>query len=322
MTIHGHQEEFHGLPVCEFPKLSGGPVDRSALPAADAAAWRIDVGAYDPEEPWEDMFARFLDAVDPSGVRALVVGSWGESYENYATGVLAAIAGARDRLTSLRAVFVGDIVMEEAEISWIYQGRVTDLLVAFPELEELWVRGGTALEFEEVKHAGLRKLVVETGGMPASAVRGVAGGEFPALAYLELWLGTPDYGGDASVDDLAPILSGERLPSLTHLGLCNSEIQDEVCAAVASAPVVARLEALDLSMGILTDDGAAALLSGQPLTHLRELDLSHNYLSDAMRTRLTETLAPADVVLHLDPDDAEEEEEADGTMWRYVAVGE
>ncbi|SOD58275.1 hypothetical protein SAMN06297387_10168 [Streptomyces zhaozhouensis] len=322
MTIHGHLEEFHGLPVFEFPQLSQGPVDRSSLPAADAAAWRITVGSYDPEEPWADAFARFLDAVDPGGVRALVVGAWGESYENHSTEVLAAIVAARDRLTSLRAVFVGDIVMEESEISWIHQGRVTDLLDAFPELEELGVRGGTDLEFEEVKHAGLRKLVVETGGMPAAAVRGVAGGEFPALTRLDLWLGTPDYGGDASVDDLAPILSGERLPSLTHLGLCNSEIQDAVCAAVASAPVVARLEVLDLSMGILTDDGAAALLSGQPLTHLRELDLTHNYLSDAMRARLTETLSPADVVLHLDADDAEQEEEEDGTMWRYVAVGE
>ncbi|GAA4600549.1 hypothetical protein GCM10023195_00170 [Actinoallomurus liliacearum] len=38
---------------------------------------------------------------------------------------------------------------------------------------------------------------------------------------------------------------------------------------MASAPVVARLEVLDLSMGTLSDDGATALLSGQPLTHLK-----------------------------------------------------
>ncbi len=87
--------------------------------------------------------------------------------------------------------------------------------------------------------------------------------------------------------------------------------------------MVARLDVLDVSMGVLTDDGAAALLSGQPLSHLSFLDLHHNYLSEAMRTRLTETLEPADVQLNLDSDDADfDEDEEAGTVWRFVAVGE
>ena len=83
------------------------------------------------------------------------------------------------------------------------------------------------------------------------------------------------------MEDLAPILAGARLPALKHLGLRDAEIADEVAAALAGAPVVARLETLDLSLGTLSDAGAAALLAGQPLTHLRKLDLHHHFLSDA-----------------------------------------
>ncbi|TNM29558.1 STM4015 family protein [Streptomyces sedi] len=317
MNVGEHAEEFHGLPVFEFPGLGEGPVERASLPAADAVAWRIGVDVWEPEEQWEEAFARFLDTVDAARVRALVIGTWWEPYEMGPDEVLAALVGARDRLPSLRALFLGDIVRDESEVSWIKQGRATDLLEAFPAVEELRVRGGIGLEFAPLRQERLRELVVETAGLPAEAVRGVAACEFPGLAHLELWLGPSEWGGDASVEDLAPILSGERLPALTYLGLCNSEIQDEVCAAVASAPVVTGLEVLDLSMGVLTDEGAAALLDGRSLTHLRRLDLSHNYLSEAMRARLREALEPAGVEVNVEPGSAEQP----GNR-RFVAVGE
>jgi hypothetical protein len=99
----------------------------------------------------------------------------------------------------------------------------------------------------------------------------------------------------------------------------NSDIQDEVCAAVATAPVVARLSELALSMGALTDDGAEALLSGQPLTHLVELDLRHHYLTAPMVTRLRAALAPVKMLLI---DTAREHHPDDGEYAWYVAVGE
>lgn len=144
--------------------------------------------------------------------------------------------------------------------------------------------------------------------------RAVGESDFPALEYLELWLGSENYGGDTTVADLEPILSGERLPALRHLGLQNSEIQDEVAAAVASAPVVARLESLAQSMGTLTDMGAEALLSGRSLTHLRRLDLHHHFLSDAMVERLRTTFSGVEL-------DVSEQEKPDDD-WYYVAVSE
>ena len=119
----------------------------------------------------------------------------------------------------------------------------------------LRVRGADGLAVTPVRHEALREFAFESGGLPAAVVGSVGECDLPALRHLELWLGTDGYGGDATVDDLAPILTGARLPALTHLGLRDSEIADEVAAALAGAPVVARLESLDLSLGALSDVG-------------------------------------------------------------------
>jgi hypothetical protein len=110
----------------------------------------------------------------------------------------------------------------------------------------------------------------------------------------------------------------DRSPRLAHLGLCNSDIQDEIAAAVAAAPVVAGLDSLDLSMGTLSDDGGAALLSGQPLTHLRALDLGHHFMSEEMTRRVREALGPHIQDLGLTPARRSEYRPEE----RYVAVGE
>ncbi|MFC9951360.1 STM4015 family protein [Streptomyces prasinus] len=318
MSHAGHLKELHGLPVFHFPEASGTAAD---LPPPGTVAWRIATEVYDAEETWEEVFARFCAAVDTTEVRALVVGAWQDAYESSSSKVMEALLAARGRLPALRALFLGDMTSEEAEISWITQGDVSPLLAGFPALEEFGVRGSQGLRFPALRHDALRALALESGGLPADAVRGVGASELPALEHLDLWLGTSWYGADSEAADLAPILSGDRFPNLRHLALRNSEIQDEVAAAVASAPVVARLDVLDLSMGTLGDEGAVALLGGQPLTHLKKLDLHHNYLSDPVRQRLTETLVTAGVEIDLDPDDAEEYED-EGTVERYVSVGE
>jgi hypothetical protein len=319
MTIGDHLDALYRLPAYTFPG-PGAPTDD--LPEADGVAWRITSDVYDADEDWELAFARFCETVDAHRVRALIVGAWQDAYDSGSSSVIAALVAAKDRLPALRALFVGDMVMEECEISWINQADVSPLLAAFPNLEEFGVRGGTGLGFTALNHASLRRLTMETGGLPAEVVRGVSASDLPALEHLDLWLGTPDYGGDSEVSDLEGILSGARLPRLRELALRNSEMQDAVAAAVAAAPVVARLDVLDLSMGVLTDDGAAALLAGQPLTHLKKLDLHHHYLSDPIQERVRQTLETAGVEVDLDRDDADESEEDDGTVWRYVSVGE
>ncbi|MEU2822660.1 STM4015 family protein [Streptomyces bacillaris] len=314
-----HLHEFGGLPAVDFQHTGAG----GSRPAADAAAWRVSVEPYgddDRDRPWADEFADFLGAVDPAGVKALIIGQWGEAYEENSSVPIDLVIAAADRLTSLEAVFVGDLEAEQAEITWIEQSDVTALLTAFPGLTEFGVRGGTDLVFPPVKHERLRSLTIQAGGLPAQVVRGVIDSELPALERLDLWLGVSAYGGDTEVTDLAPLLSGTRFPRLHHLGLRNSEVQNEIAAAVASAPVVAQLRTLDLSNGTLGDEGAAALLEGQPLTHLEVLDLHHHFLTEAMEQRVRSSLEPHGV--RVDLSERNEPWDNRGAEGRYTAVSE
>ncbi|WP_326701098.1 STM4015 family protein [Streptomyces sp. NBC_01754] len=314
-----HLHALLGLPAVDFQQETGG----AARPAAGDAAWRIRVDPYDDDEgerTWEELFGAFLEAVDPGGVRALIIGQWGEAADQDSSYPIGLVVAAADRLTSLEAVFVGDLVMEESEISWIEQSDVTALLAAFPALTELGVRGGSGLVFPPVTHAALRTLTVESGGLPAEVVRGVVDSELPSLEHLELWLGVSAYGGDATLRDLAPLLSGTRFPGLHHLGLRNSELENEIAAAMASAPVAARLRSLDLSSGTLGDEGAAALLEGQPLTHLASLDLHHHFMTPPMERRVIGALEPHGV--RVDVSERCEPWDGRGAAGRYTTVAE
>ncbi|MFG1854900.1 STM4015 family protein [Actinomadura geliboluensis] len=321
MGVYQHLEEYAGLPVATFNNetetgdagdAGTDPVTGEEYPAAGEAAWYVGT-AFD-EEDFADVFARFAQTVDTAEITALIIGYWGADYDSGAADPVDVLTKAAASFPKLRALFLGDITGEEAEISWIEHSDITPLFTAFPDLERLEVRGAQNLALDPVKSERLKVLRFESGGLPARVVRAVGASELPNLEHLDLWLGEENYGGDTAVADLAPLLSGERLPALRHLGLEDSEIQDEIAAAVAGAPVVARLESLSLAMGILTDQGAEALLSGQPLTHLRKLDLHHHFLSDAMIERVKAALPGVEV-------DLDEQEKPDGE-WRYIAVSE
>ncbi|WFE20854.1 STM4015 family protein [Solwaraspora sp. WMMD937] len=306
MTINEHITHFAGLPVVDFDPQT------AAQHVGSPVAWRLSASEED-EVDFAQLFATWLDTVDPASVDALVTGDWGEPWD--VAFPLELLVDAAPRLTSLRAVFLGEMTFDECEISWILQPDVTPLLAAYPALQVLRVRGAMSLLLQPVRHTGLRELAIESGGLPAALTRAVAASDLPACTHLELWLGTPDYEGDTSVDDLAPILDGTRLPALRTLGLRNAEIADAVAAALTAAAVVPRLETIDLSLGTLGDDGATALLAGQPLTHLRRLDLHRHYLSDAMMVRLPAALPGVDI-------DLSDQQEADPHRGRYVSVGE
>lgn len=327
MSNYDGDERFAGLPMAELNPLANPKATRAEnaaarnarpLPAAAKAAWRLRIEGYRSTETFTEHVARFLDTVDTTRVTALLVGMWepGESSKE----AVRSLVDAADRLPALRHLYFGDIAQEENEISWILQSDITPLFEAFPRLETLIVQGGQDLVLEPVRHESLRHLEFRTGGLPGRVVRAVGASTFPALRTLELWLGTDEYGGDATVRDLEGILRAGGLPALTRLGLMNSEIQDEVATAVAASPVLGRLTELDLSMGALGNEGAEALLLGQPLGHLRVLNLSHHFITPAMQERLTAAFATPGLALDLgdpqEPDDDGEE------SWRYIAVAE
>jgi hypothetical protein len=280
--INEYLTEFAGLPVEEFDG------ETRTAPEPSEVAWHV---GYTTAEngaqlrDFHDNFVLFLETVDTTQVTHLVIGWWEYDYDP-----VALLSEVADDLPNLRALFLGDILDWEQHISWIEQFDVTPLFEKYPSLEHFEARGGEGLRFEPMRHELLKVLRFESGALPAEAVQSVAGSDLPALEHLDLWLGAEDRGRTATLDDLQPILTGERFPALRRLGLQNADLQDEIAAAVASAPVVARLESLALSMGALSDRGAEALLTGQPLTHLKELDLHHAFLSEDMVARIGKAL--------------------------------
>ncbi|GAA3752935.1 STM4015 family protein [Micromonospora maritima] len=315
MTFAAHARTFAGRPVVEVP--TDGPLPTVAGPVS----WRFARSEWDQtneEKPSDGFRAAFEEFVDRAGptVESLVVGAWG--YAAFNPAPIAQLCAAAPRLPALRALFLGDMVTEECEVSWMKVGDVSPLLDAYPHLEVLRVRGGDDFRFSPVRHDRLRGLAVESGGLPKEFVRAVLDSDLPALTDLELWLGTPDYGGDTTTADLAPLLDGSRFPRLRRLGLRNAEAADDLAGALAAAPVVRRLDRLDLSLGTLGDSGAAALLAGQPLTHLSDLDLRHHFLSEETAATVVAALPG----VRVDVSDPQEPDVYDGESYRYTAVSE
>jgi len=325
MSFVEYLDEFGGLPVVAFAAHPDAPAPQDE----GKSAWRIDCHYDDEYGDWssdwfsfEETWERFLARADTSQVTALTIGMWDDYIEGASfypvAEILAASAG---RLPALRALFLGDIFEGGdggSDTAYIEHRDLTPILRAYPALEELWVRGRPsedgAAHFEPLRHSALRRLVFESGGLPAAAMRTVAECDFPALQHLEFYFGEPHYGGDATVADVQWLLGGGHFPNLTHLGLRDSLVQDEIAAEAAHAPIVSRLKTLDLSLGTLGDEGAAALLAGQPLTHLEKLDLHHHFISEPMQERLGTAWPGVDV----DLSDAL----SDSRGSRYIAVAE
>jgi predicted DNA-binding WGR domain protein len=256
----------------------------------------------------------FLASPAAADCKAIVIGAWsGDDSSAPPDPVFDLLIQNSQKLPKLVALYVGDITSEENEMSWINQSDLTPLLQAFPRLQLLRTRGGEGLALTPTSHENLRGLAMETGGMNASVVRSLCNCQFPNLEYLELWLGTPDYGATTSVEDLQPLLSGKLFPKLKYLGLRNSEIVDQVAAVAVNSPLVQRLETLDLSLGVLTDEGGQSLLH-LPTGSLKKLNLHYHFLSPEMVKKLKALPLTVDASNPSGMDIDEED--------RFVAVGE
>ena len=312
MTLYEHEQESFGKPVTEW--RPGVKLDD---PSGTAYRLRLEYDEAEAGVTWEERFNEFLSLPGSSSVTSIVVGVWGEPAPlGDSSSVVKTLTEASVKLPSLRALFIGDIISEEFEISWIEQSDMAPLFVAYPELEHFGVRGGTNLRFGPLNHSLLRSLVVESGGLDVSVVRDITSSSLPELEHLELWLGTENYGANAEIVDLAPILSGKLFPKLRYLGLRDSELADAIAVAAAHSPLLERLRVLDLSLGTLSDDGAAALLASPGIKNLEFLDLHHHYCSDKMVSKL------GSLGIQVDASDKQEPDVYDGESNRYVAVGE
>jgi hypothetical protein len=309
MPITEHLTTFYGRDVVDYNPDSGLP------DSAPAIRLRLSNEALEAGRTITDLYTQFLKEPVASSVEALVIGMCfhdGDAAER----VVEDLASTRKHLPALKALFFGDITFEECEISWIPQTDVSPLFTAFPLLEVLGVRGGNGLSLGRPSHPKLKILIVETGGLPRHVVREVCAADLPALEHLELWLGSDNYGGDATLDDLAPILSGRLFPRLTTLALRDCEWADDLAVALADAPILARIKSLDLSLGTLGDRGALALAAAPATARLESIDIRHHYVSDEAVAKL-DALGP-----RINAEDRQRPDRWLDEKDRYIAVSE
>jgi hypothetical protein len=309
--INDHAQDLAGKPVKQWEP-------QQAIQDPTGTVYRIALSYEESEagETWEKKFAAFLIEPAASEVTGIVVGLWSDTSKGVLSSspVIESLVAAREKLPNLRALFIGDIISEEFEISWIEQTDVSPIFAACPELEHFRIRGGNGLRLGQLNHDRLKSLIIETGGLDVSVVRDITSSNLPELEHLELWLGDDAYGANTEIVDLAPIFSGRLFPKLKILGLRDSQLSDAIAVAVSQAPLLGRLRVLDLSLGTLSDAGAAALLSTPSITWLDLLDIHHHYCSDEMVLKL-EGLG-----VNLDASDPQSPDDRDGE--RYVAVSE
>ena len=247
----------------------------------------------------------------------LVIGCWGESWDNSAQPIIDGIVEHADQFAGIKSLFIGDMDFEECEVSWIEQADYSKLWAAMPQLEELTIKGSTNLSLGSIEHENLKGLEIICGGLPKEEMASIGAAKLPALKRLSLYMGVEDYGFDGGIEDIASMLEKSDFPQLEELGILDSEIQDEVAEAVVKSRYMKQIHTLDLSCGTMTDKGGQCLLDELPkYENIKEVDLSYHYMSDEMMEKLEALEAEVDV------DDQQEDDEYDGEIYRYPMLTE
>lgn len=303
-----HEATFAGYPIVDWER------DNAIFNKGTniALAVRTDWDENENGSGWIGKFNDLLNSPSLEQIPALVIGMW--HYEESVKYIVDALVANKARFSNLKALFIGDITSEENEISWIKQDNLSPLWSAFPNLEHLTIRGGDGLELGDLKLPKLKSLRIEAGGLTGEVVRTVGEAALPELESLVLWLGTSGYGATVTIADLQSFYECAGKPKLKYLGLCDSEMADQVAEFIATAPVLQRLDTLDLSLGILTDEGALALLTSPYIRGLKKLDLHFHFCSDGMIKKLEELSQEG---IEVDVSDKQRDRD-----WRFVAVGE
>jgi hypothetical protein len=314
-----HKTHFVGKPVIDWNP--GDPI-----PDLVTTVIGIRVGRIRGDNDGPGMTEKLQQLLAEPGAQAITGLLFGYEQDVSPVEIVDALVEHREQLAHLTTLFLGDITFDEWEISWIELGDISALFPAYPQLEHFGIRGNTShyeipLRLGTLHNEHLKTLIIETGSMDRSVVHDILRSHLPALKHLELWTGSENYGGNCTVEDFAPLLSGDLFPQLRYLGLRDSEFTDDLAIALSQSPLLERLSILDLSLGTLGDDGAAALLNCPAVRKLEKLDLHHYFCSEEMMQRLQELPIEVDVSEREEPEDWGDEGDEEETH-RFVAVSE
>lgn len=241
----------------------------------------------DGDKDVNTMAQEIVNDPELSDLEEIVIGCWGESYENPVQALLDELANNKEKLQHIESIFVGDMTFEECEVSWIEQGDYADFIAALPNLKKLTIKGSNGLSLGNLSHENLESLEIICGGLPKNVIKEIASSNLPKLNRLNLYMGVEDYGFDGDIEGVKELVKNPNLANLKYLGIGNSEIQDGIVEAVIESDIIKNLKVLDFSNGTLSDKGAQVILDNiDKLSHLELLDLHYNFLSDACIEKL------------------------------------
>jgi len=224
---------------------------------------------------------------DLSSLKTIIVGCWGETYDNSCQPIIDMFAQNSEKFSHIETLFIGDMESEECEVSWIEQGDYSELIKSLKNLKHLIIKGSNGLRLGELNHSELESLEIICGGLPKSVILEIANSNLPKLKKLNLYLGVENYGFDGSIEDIKKLIENKNFKSLEYLGLGDSEIQDEIVEVVLNSDIVSNLKVLDFSNGTLSDRGAQIILdNADKLKHLELLDLHYHFISDEYMMKL------------------------------------
>src|SRR5687767_2862799 len=111
MTVGGHIKEFAGRKVLEFPPQREVPDDPASI------AWRVSDPDFEGGEIFEERLGELAQQPWADRVGALVLGEWGSAYDS--PPPMDVLMRTIAKLPALEAIFLGEMISEECEISWI-----------------------------------------------------------------------------------------------------------------------------------------------------------------------------------------------------------
>ncbi|TCI93619.1 WGR domain-containing protein [Tenacibaculum sp. M341] len=274
---------------------------------------------YEDDPEILELLNSFIKQENSDEVEEIIIGMWEEGYDKSSKHILDFLVEHKDRFSNVKHFYIGDIESEENEISWIQQSDFEDFLKAYSHIETLRIKGGNGLTMGNFDLPNLKLLTIQSGGLDDELIQNIANSKnsLTSLEYLEIWFGTSDYGATVTKETVQKLLADKPFPSLQHLGLMNSEIQDDIVLALENHEILDRIKVLDISMGVLKKEGGESLLRNEKLDQLDRLNCDFHYMTEEQTDSLRKRFGSKGSFEYSDYyEDAIEDE------WYYVEVGE
>lgn len=269
----------------------------------------------------ETMIADIMADEEFPSLEGIVIGSWGDAWEDACQQIIDDIVGNKDKFSHIKSLFIGDMGFEDCEVSWIIQGDYSKLWNAMPQLESLTIKGSTDLSLGTIQHDNLKKLEIICGGLPSNVIKSITKAKLPSLETLILYIGVDNYGFDGDKDIIKQLLDDSDFPSLKYLGLEDSEIQDDIAEIVFGSKYISQIETLDLANGTLTDKGGQLIADKlKDYPNIKKVDLHYHFMTDEIMDKLDDLADEMDI--DIDMDDDQEADEYDGEVYYYPMLTE